>query len=90
MEYGEYRKTVMYGLQSLPVGQIVEMESSVNPKNRDLFIEVVKGLIDEGFGNDQGWIMELNSQYTRYRKILTNLPLCRQNTITLDIAKASQ
>ena len=65
----EYKLKLKAGFQSMPIGAINDMESTVNPKNREIFIEIVKELIDEGFGNDQGWIMEMNSNYLKYRKI---------------------
>ena len=69
MERSDYRDKIKAGIISQPIGLVMDMEERVNPKNRDLFIEIGKELIDSGFGNADGWELEFNSFYTKYRKI---------------------
>lgn len=65
----EYKEKVKAGLIGQPIGKIIDMEDTVSPKNRELFIAVVKEFINKGLGNSDGWECEFNNSYTRYRKI---------------------
>jgi len=91
MDVEKYKKeVVMPGLQSLPIGQIVEMEQTVNPKNRELFIEILKELINDRWGWEQGWIMEMNSAYLKYRKIAHGFKQTPQEANTSDLTQATE
>lgn len=45
------------------------IEQKVRPENRELFIEVVKWLIDNDLGRVKGCYFEFSNDYSRIRKV---------------------
>ena len=63
-----YEDRVGMALIALPVGGIFEIEKNVKEENRAKFVEVVKSYIDRSMGQDEGWDIDFNSNYTKIRK----------------------
>ena len=63
-----YEDAIGIALINLQIHEIFEIETKVKPDNRTKFIFIVKQYIDKNFGNNEGWQVIFNNNYSKVRK----------------------